>query len=142
MADTSKLNKVTEYIIEKLSNEFGIELTKKKLRIGKSGVYKEFTGVSNDNKIVLFVCHHSGLTSGDNIPTAKLNSLFTKCYLLEKVNAEKKYIYFTNIDFYEIFRAKSNGIIENIELKLFNGLPVEYENILSEVIRNASREMS
>ncbi|MCB2298611.1 hypothetical protein [Clostridium tagluense] len=141
MADTSKLNKVTEYVLGKLSEKFGTELSKQKIKIGKSSLYREFTGVSKDKDIITFICHHSGKTKGGNVPSAKLDALFAKCYLMEKVQADKKFIYFTNRDFYEIFSKKSAGIIEGIELKIFDDLPREYKIILDQVLKNASEEM-
>jgi len=141
MADTSKLNKVTEYVLERLSEEFGAELSKQKLRIGKSNLFREFTGVSKDKETIMFICHHGGRTSGGNVPSAKLDGLFAKCYLLEKAAARNKYIYFTNREFYEIFSKKSAGIIEDIQLKLFDDLPEEYRKILDGVLISASQEM-
>lgn len=141
MADTSKLNKITEYILEKLSEEFSTNLCKQKLRIGDN-TYKEFTGVSNNRDIVIFICHHSGKTKGGNIPSAKLDSLFAKCYFMEKIRAKEKYIYFTNKEFYEIFSNKSNGIIQGIELRLFEDLPPNFKKILNEVLTNASKEIN
>lgn len=141
MADTSKLNKVTKYVLEKLSNEFGKELTKQKIRIGNSNLYKEFSGVSKNKDIIVLICHHSGKTKGGNLPSAKLDSLFSKCYFMEKTEANKKIIYFTNKEFYEIFNKKSLGIISGIELKVFDYLPYEYKTILDKVIKDASEEM-
>lgn len=142
MSDTSGLKQVTEYILKELSNKVGKQLYPQRIRIGQSSIYREFTGVSNDKDTVVLICHNSGLTKSGNIPSAKLDILFGKCYFMEKVSAKQKYIYFTNEDFYKMFSAKSNGIINDIKLRLFNELPDEYKEILDEVLRNASNEMS
>lgn len=142
MSDTSKLNKVTQYILDRLSEEFKTELYKQKVKIGRSNIYKEFSGVSKDKNIIIAICHHSGKTKGGNVPSAKLDGLFCKCYFLEKASAEGKYIYFTNKEFYEIFSLKSTGIVEGIELRVFDNLPKEYQEILGDVLKNASDEMA
>ncbi len=142
MADTSTLNIVTEYIMEKLGEQFGTKLYKQKLRIGSSNLLKEFTGVSKDKSIVVYVCHHGGRTSGGNIPSAKLDGIFSKCYFMEKIQARQKYIFFTNYEFYDMFRCKSEGILEGIELKYFEELTESYKALLDEVIKKASVEMS
>jgi hypothetical protein len=142
MSDTSRLNTITEYILEKLSEEFGVNLRRQKIRIGKGNLYKEFTGVSPNRDIVLFVCHHSGKTKGGNVPSAKLDGLFAKCYFMEKVQAKEKYIFFTNQEFYEIFSSKSEGITEDINLKVFDDLLIEHRQILDDVLKHASDEMS
>ena len=142
MADTSKLEIVTGYVLDKLSEEFGTKLKPKQLTIGKSKAKRKFSGVSEDNNIILFICHHSGKTSGGNIPSAKLDGLYAKCYFLEKAIAERKYIYFTNKEFYEIFSNQSKDVIsKEIELKYFENLPLKYQEILNKVLKNASKEM-
>jgi hypothetical protein len=142
MSDTSKLNKVTQYVLDRLSEEFKTELYKQKIKIGRSSVYKEFSGVSKDKNTIIQICHHSGKTKGGNMPSAKLDGLFCKCYLLEKVSAKEKYIYFTNQEFYEIFSLKSAGIVEGIKLRVFDNLPKQYQEILDDVLSNASKEMA
>jgi hypothetical protein len=142
MADTSKLNKVTSYIIERLSDEFGTELENRGVKVGTKGKTKKFSGVSRDSSVIVQVCHHSGRTKGRNIPIGKIESLYSKCYFMEKAQAKNKYIYFTNKEFFEIFKDESSGIIEGIELRYFDDLPVEYQEILFEVIKNASDEMN
>ncbi len=89
MADTSKLQRVTDYILADLSNRFSVELTQRKVKVGTNGIQKKFSGVSKDASILVHVCHHSGLTKGGNIPVGKLNGLYSKCYLMEKAHAKK-----------------------------------------------------
>lgn len=141
MADTSRLNEVTEYIMRILEEKYNTNFTNKKIRIGSQGVEKKFSGVSTDNKVLIHVCHHSGRTKSGNIPVGKLNGLFAKCYLMEKTKAERKVIYFTNEEFYNIFRDKSLGITDGIELRYFKDLPQICKQILSNVIEDASNEM-
>lgn len=142
MADTSKLNEVTDYILEVLSNEFKTKLIKKKVRVGEKGVLKKFSGVSIDAEILIHICHHSGRTKSGNIPVGKKNGLYSKCYFMEKTKAKEKYIYFTNKEFYEIFKKDSDGIInDNIKLIYFENLPIKYQDILFNVIKKASDEM-
>ncbi|MBO8161849.1 MAG: hypothetical protein H0Z24_09490 [Thermosipho sp. (in: Bacteria)] len=141
MADTSKLNYVTKYVLEQLSNEFKTKLVRRKVRVGSKGALKSFAGVSSDSSIIVHVCHHSGRTKSGNIPVGKLNGLYARCYFMEKTAAREKYIYFTNKEFYEIFKKDCEGIIEGIALRPFISLPMEYQEILSEVLKKASDEM-
>ena len=142
MADTSRLNEVTKFILDYLGDSFNTKFCNKKVKVGSRGVEKKFSGVSSDSRIIVHICHHSGRTKGGNIPVGKLNGLYSKCYLMEKAKAEKKYIYFTNKDFYEIFKKNSIGIIDGIELRRFENLPIEYQEILNQVIEDASDEMA
>jgi len=141
MADTSKLNEVTEYILKVLGEEFNTNFTNRKVIVGR-GAERKFSGVSNDFKTIIHICHHSGKTKNGNIPVGKLNGLYSKCYLMEKVKADKKFIYFTNKEFFEIFSKNSQAIIDGIELRYFEKLPIKYKEILSQVIEDASEEMS
>ncbi|AGK99840.1 hypothetical protein [Desulfoscipio gibsoniae] len=141
MADTSNLIKVTKYILKVLEGEFKTSFSNKKIRVGSQGVEKKFSGVSDDSKIIVHICHHSGRTKSGNIPVGKLNGLYSKCYIMEKANADRKYIYFTNREFYEIFRRNSIGIVDGIELRYFDNLPIEYQEVLNQVIEDASDEM-
>ena len=141
MADTSKLNEVTKYILKELGVQLKTRFVQKKVRVGSNGAERKFSGVADDSKIIIQVCHHSGRTKSGNVPVGKLNGLYAKCYFMEKANAEKKYIYFTNKEFYEIFAKDSNGIIEGIELKYYEYLSIYYQEILNEVIKDASDEM-
>lgn len=142
MADTSKLNEVTKYILVEVGRDLETKFIQKKVKVGSKGAERKFSGVSDDSKIIVQICHHSGRTKSGNLPVGKLNGLYAKCYLMEKANAEKKYIYFTNKEFYEIFAKDSNGIIEGIELRPYEDLPVKYQEMLNEVIKDASDEMA
>lgn len=113
----------------------------KKVKVGSKGAERKFSEVSDDSKIIVQVCHHSGRTKSGNLPVGKINGLYAKCYLMEKAKAEKKYIYFTSKEFYEIFTKDSHGIIEEIELRPYEDLPVQYQVMLNEVIKDASDEM-
>lgn len=141
MADTSKLNEVTKYILEELGEKLGTNFIQKKVKVGSKGAERKFSGVSVDSKIIIQICHHSGRTKSGNLPVGKLNGLYAKCYLMEKAKAEKKYIYFTNKEFFEIFAKDSNGITEGIELRPYGDLPVKYQEIINEIIKDASDEM-
>jgi len=141
MADTSKLNEVTKHILEELGVQLKTKFIQKKVKVGSKGAERKFSGVSDDSKIIIQICHHSGRTKGGSLPGGKINGLYAKCYLMEKAKAEKKYIYFTNEEFYEIFAQDSDGIIEGIDLKPYGELPIKYQEILDEVIKGASDEM-
>ena len=142
MANTVGLKQITDYILEELSEEMGERLYRQKIIIGQGAIEKEFTGVSKNKDIVLFICHNKGRTNGGNVPAAKLDILFAKCYFMEKISAKQKYIYFTNREFYEMFCLKSSGIIYGIELRLYDGLSNEHKETLDAILRNPSNEMN
>ena len=66
MADTSKLNEVTKYILGKLGEELETEFIQKKVRVGSKGAERKFSGVSDDSEIIIQICHHSGRTKSGN----------------------------------------------------------------------------
>lgn len=142
MANTSRLREVTDYVIEDLSKKFELDLAKRKVPVGRNNILKEFSAVSADRNTVIYICHHSGRTSGGKTPVGKINGLFSKCFLLEKTSASKRFIYFTNEEFYNIFKEKSNGLLENIELRWYANLTTELKLVLEEVYSASSKEMT
>ena len=142
MANTSRLKYVTNYIIEDLNREHQIGLAKRKVPVGRNNILKEFSAVSEDANTIIHICHHSGKTSGGKNPVGKINGLFSKCFLLEKTKADNKKIYFSNEDFFNIFREKSQGLIDEIELRYYTNLTNEMKMILEEVYSDSSEEMS
>lgn len=142
MANTRELKKVTEYVIDKVSEILGVSLERRSIRIGNVKL-KTFDGVSSDRKIVAKVINHSGLTSGNNKPNAKLRNTFAECYFLSLTEALDKYLVMTNPEFYHIFKEESAGMLESNNIKLLLVvLPEEYRSIVSRVTRQASEEMS
>lgn len=141
MANTNALKKITEYVIINLSEPLCKKLKPGKVLAGTKGKLKEFDGVSDDCSIVVEVINHGGYTSGGKLPTAKIKNTFSDCYFLSLTKAEKKILAFTNKEFYLIFKEKSDGYIEDIELRYVE-LPDEYRKIADSVLNSASDEMT
>ena len=139
MADTSQLNKVTNYIVSELSKKYGVTLKAKKVAIGDSQTKKQFSAVSSDGNLVMYIYHGVGLKSSGS--SGKINSLYAKCFFLDKVKARTKMIYFTNEESYRVFKEMSKDILVEIQLEFFDGLPEEYMTILRETNKGASKEM-
>lgn len=142
MANTNALKEVSEYAVIKASEMLGTALERKKISIG-AFKQKTFDGVSADKQIVVKVINHSGFTSGNNIPTAKIRSTFADCYFLSLTGAKRKYLIMTNEDFYRIFMDESTGLLEVNDIKLiYIELPENYRSIATEVSKQASDEMT
>ncbi|TEB12296.1 hypothetical protein Psfp_03777 [Pelotomaculum sp. FP] len=141
MANTRELKIVSEYAINKAAEVLGVTLERKSVRIG-SIKSKIFDGVSSDGKIVAKVINHSGLTSGNNKPNAKIRNTFAECYFLSLTESLNRYLVMTDPEFYHIFKDESAGLLvaNNIQLLLVE-LPTEYRNIVSRVTKQASEEM-
>jgi hypothetical protein len=140
MADTSLLKPVSEYAVDEVSKKLNIKLARQKVKIGFNKE-KTFDGVSIDGDIVIKVLNHSGLTSGGNIPSAKIRSTYADCYFLSLTKARKKVLVLTNKEFYDIFNHDSIGLLNDIEL-MYIELSDKYKAITSEVSKLASDEMS
>jgi len=142
MANTNELKKVSEFAIYKAAEILGVTLKRKAIRIG-SNKYKTFDGVSADEHIVAKVINHSGLTSGNNKPSAKIRNTFAECYFLSLTGAKDKYLIMTDPEFYQIFQGESIGLLETNNIKLiFVELIEEYRTIVSQVTKQASEEMN
>lgn len=53
-----------------------------------------------------------------------------------------KMIYFTNEEFYNIFKEKSDGLLDGIELRWYANLTTEMKIVLDEVYSESSKEMT
>ena len=142
MANTKELKKVSEFAVSRAAETLGEILEMKVIQIGSSK-YKTFDGVSADEYIVAKVINHSGLTSGNNKPNAKIRSTFAECYFLSLTGARDKYLIMTDPEFYQIFKDESIGLLETNNIKLILvELPEKYRTILSQVTKQASDEMN
>lgn len=142
MANTKELKIVSKYAIKKASEVLGVVLERKSVHIA-SKKSKIFDGVSTDGKIVAKVINHSGFTSGNNKPIAKIRNTFAECYFLSLTESLNRYLVMTDPEFYQIFKDESEGLLisNNIHLLLIE-LPSEYCDIVSRVMKQASEEMS
>jgi len=141
MANTTELVKIKEYVISDLSKTLGLELKKKRLKLGTGNKIKQFDGVSYYSDVVIQVVNHSGLTSGGRKPSAKIKNTFGDLYFLNLTNATRKILVITDEEFYNIFKEDSNGLLGDIELLYFE-LPKELKEIHKKVTKEASKEMT
>lgn len=141
MANTTALKKVSVYVIDQIALKLGINLVNESVRIGSKGKQKSFDGVSDNGNIIVKVINHSGKTSGGKKPVSKIKSTYSDCFFMNLSQAERKILVFTDKEFYNIFIADSDGLIEEFEL-MYVELPAEYRKIVNAVTKEASREMS
>ena len=87
VANTAILRyKVEPVIREQLAVRFGQPFASRILRFPEGG-QREFDAVSADGRVVASIKCSSGLTSGGNLPTGKINSCITDLYYLSLVAA-------------------------------------------------------
>ncbi|WP_310602877.1 hypothetical protein [Anaerosporobacter sp.] len=141
MANTSALKKVSVYVINQIALKLDINLANKSVQIGTKGKRKAFDGVSDNGKIIVKVINHSGKTSGGKKPNGKIKNTYSDCFFMNLTQAEQKILVFTNKEFYDIFIADCDGLMEDFEL-MYIQLPEEYSQIVEEVTKEASKEMS
>jgi len=109
---------------EWLESKCNENFAKKNLPVGTkldgTSAIHSFDLVSEDNQIVAEVKSHR-LTKSGKTPSGKVSDTYHACYMLEKVNARKKLLILTDLDFFELFKRYSNGKICNqIEMVLLN----------------------
>ncbi|XES78565.1 MAG: hypothetical protein ACBZ72_06755 [Candidatus Bathyarchaeia archaeon] len=123
-----------------MQQRFACAFEPRKLQVGKlpdGSVWHNFDLVSFDCKIVAEVKAHT-MTKTGNIPSAKIDNTYTACSMLEKVNAEKKFLLLTDMDFYMVFKRYSNGKIdEKIVIQL---IPEENRKSKSSQSMNLHKE--
>ena len=101
----------------------------------------QFGAVSEDGNIVASVKSLSGRTTGENLPTAKINSSYAEIYYLSLVQAEKRLLVLTDLEFYRLFCKQSKGmVIRGVDI-LHCPLPPELERVKNEVRIAASAEI-
>lgn len=140
MANTSALKEITEFAVSKLSSEMGVTLKPRQIPIGKSGRLKEFDGASADSSIVVQVINHGGYTSGGKLPSAKIKNTYADCYFLSMTTSKRKILAITSKEFFNIFKVKSEGYLQDIELTYID-LPQELKEKAATVLQSASEEM-
>jgi hypothetical protein len=141
MANTAILRYKVEPVIRKLlAAEFGQPFASRVLAL-PGGAHREFDAVSADGRAVVSIKTSSGLTSGGNLPSGKINSCIADLYYLSLVDAPVRRLVLTNPEFYEIFTARMRGAIApGIEVSL-SPLDAELQSEVDQVVAAASREM-
>ena len=144
MADTTALKKQIEpHVQEWLGVLFGVRFRRRTVPLtGQGTVGKhQFATVSEDGKIVASVKNHSAETTGDNLPSGKIDSCYAEIYYLSLVQAEKKLLVLTDREFCRLFSMQSAGmVVEGIDI-LHCPLPPDLEKIKNAVRRIASAEI-
>jgi hypothetical protein len=142
MANTRLLTtEVENYVRSVLQEKHGIEFTKQRLELLSGGVH-EFDAVSSDRTIVTSIKSASGMTSGGNLPSGKINSALAELYFLTLVKAPIRELILTTEEFHRILSRNLTGkIASGIEL-IHLPLPPELQARVSEVQRIAGAEVS
>jgi hypothetical protein len=141
MANTRYLTTVVEtWVRSQLGERFGQPFQKQRLRLS-TGREMEFDAVSADATVVAAIKTSSGLTSGGNFPSGKVNSCIADLWYLNLVDAPERLLVLTNPTFYEIFIGRMDGAIPNGIEVLSLQLPVEIQSEVDQVVASASSEM-
>jgi hypothetical protein len=144
MADTTALKKQIEpYVQAWLGKQFGVRFRRKTVQLtghGTAGQH-QFAAVSEDGKIVVSVKSLSGRTTGENLPSAKIDSSYAEIYYLSLVQAEKRLLVLTDLEFYRLFCKQSQGmLVRGVEI-LHCPLSPELERVKEAVRVAASAEI-
>jgi hypothetical protein len=144
MADTKDLKQQIEpHVQEWLRKRFGARFRRRFVPLSEHGAkaQHQFAAVSEDGKIVASVKSLSGRTSGDNLPSAKINSAYAEIYYLSLVQAEKRLLVLTDFEFSGLFCKHSEGkVVRSVEI-LHCPLPPELERVKEAVRVAASAEI-
>jgi hypothetical protein len=109
VADTRYLTTVAEaHVREVLSARYGVKFDKRRLSLITGGLH-EFDGVSEDGTIVTSVKTSSGLTSGGNVPAAKLKDSIAELYFLGLVEAPTRQLILTTPGFHVLLTRHLEG---------------------------------
>jgi len=107
-----------------------------------TGGKHEFDAVSADLRVVASIKSASGLTSGGNLPSGKINSCIAELYFLSLVSAPIRFLVLTNPEFHRIFAQKMKGrVAEGLRIKLVELTP-EMAEAVRQVQAKASKEVS
>ena len=144
MADTTAFKKQIEPHVQSwLREKFGVRFRRQTIPLtghGAAGQH-QFAAVSEDGKIVASVKNLSGLTTGANLPSAKIDSCYAEIYYLSLAQSEKKLLVLTDLEFYRLFCKQSVGmVVKGIDI-LHCPLPPQLEKVKKAVHVAASAEI-
>jgi hypothetical protein len=141
VANTKALvEQVEPFIHEWLQQHFGVTFSRKKVPIG-CDAFHQFGAVSDDGKIVAAIRRSSGKTTGNNLPTGKIQLVFKDLHFLSLVQAKTKVLVITDLEFLEIIKAETRGKLPQGVQLLHCELPPHLEAIVKSVRQSASEEM-
>jgi hypothetical protein len=142
MADTMYLRRAVEdYVRAQLAKEFGHAFTAEYLELRPGGLH-EFDAVSADRSVVASVKSASGLTSGGNIPSGKINDCLAELYYLSLVDAPLRRLVLTTPAFFDIFTRRTIGAVSSDIAVVCVPLPPDIQAKVDSVVRAASREVT
>jgi hypothetical protein len=144
MADTTALKKQIEPHVQAwLRKQFGVRFRRLTVPLTDRGAtgQHQFGAVSEDGKIVASVKSLSGRTTGQNLPSAKIDSSYAEIYYLSLVQSEKRLLVLTDHEFYKLFCKQSEGmVVRGVEI-LYCPLPPDLEKVKEAVRATASAEI-
>jgi hypothetical protein len=143
-SDTTALKRqIDPHVQAWLQKQFGVRFRRQTVPLTGNGTagQHQFAAVSEDGKIVASVRSLSGRTTGENLPSAKIDSSYAEIYYLSLVESEKKLLILTDLEFYRLFRKQSQGmVVRGIDI-LYCPLPPELEKVKEAVRVAASAEI-
>ena len=141
MANTRYLTTVAEsHVRDALGALYGVAFHKRRLPLVTGGLH-EFDAVSGDGRIVASVKTASGLTSGGNVPAAKLKDSIAELYFLSLVEAPMRQLILTTPGFYDLLTRHLEGkVAPGVDVVLVP-LPEDVQAEVERVQQVASREV-
>ena len=141
MADTSYLRyQVEPWIRAQLKVRYNLSFASSILEL-KTGGQREFDAVSEDQSVVASIKAHSGATSGNKNPSAKVSSALLEVYFLMLVPANERILILTNPEFFEIFERNTKGrIVGDVRVECIP-LPTDMQARVAEVTKRACDEI-
>lgn len=141
MANTRYLTTIVEdHVRSVLAEHHGVPFEKRRMTLSTGGLH-EFDAVAVDGSVVASVKSASGLTSGGNIPSAKIKDYVAELYFLSLVTAPVRLLVLTTPAFHTIFlRSMTGRIAPGVEV-VCEPLPVAVQAEVEIVQRLASEEI-
>jgi hypothetical protein len=141
MSDTRLLGgRVEDAVRVALSVEFGVEFSKRRLPLRSGGRFS-FDAVSADGRVVVSIKSSRGTTRGGKPPTGAIKAAIADLYFLSLVDADRRILVLTDIDFYKRLSHDLKGRTgQGLELKHVP-LPTKLALEVQTVLDRASREM-
>ena len=141
MANTNDLKQIEPYVRKWLRKEFHKEFLPNEIALPlRTGGKHKFDAISRDRSIV------AGIKSNHPRPEKKVgvgvvDSSLVELYYLSLVKAKRKFLIFTNKDFYEILKRRLEGKILPDTKILYCKLSKKAASIAARAAKSARREI-
>jgi hypothetical protein len=134
-------SKIHPYVRNWLKEKYGVAFGNGSLPLRDCEGTHQFDAISSDGRIASEIKTASGKTSGGKHPSGKRASAFEQLYFLSLAKADTKLLILTDIDFFEIMKMRTAGILP-AEIQLLRcPLPANLAELVLSVTSEASEEI-